>query len=53
MTLSPSSATRRGGGGAAAFPAGRFDSQTGDPKRRPTHPGAVLREDVLPALGMT
>ncbi len=25
----------------------------GDPKRRPTHPGAILREDVLPALGMT
>lgn len=24
-----------------------------DPNRRPTHPGAVLREDVLPALGMT
>lgn len=24
-----------------------------DPKRRPTHPGAVLREDVLPGLGMT
>gem|GEM_PF-4613368 len=24
-----------------------------DPKRKPTHPGAVLREDVLPALGMT
>lgn len=24
-----------------------------DPKRAPTHPGAVLREDVLPALGMT
>ena len=24
-----------------------------NPKRRPTHPGAVLREDVLPALGMT
>ena len=23
------------------------------PKRRPTHPGAVLREDVLPALEMT
>lgn len=22
-------------------------------KRRPTHPGEVLREDVLPALGMT
>lgn len=24
-----------------------------DPRRRPTHPGAILREDVLPALGMT
>ena len=24
-----------------------------DPSRRPTHPGAVLREDVLPALSMT
>lgn len=24
-----------------------------DPKRRPTHPGAILREDVLPALGLT
>jgi antitoxin HigA-1 len=23
------------------------------PGRRPTHPGALLREDVLPALGMT
>lgn len=23
-----------------------------DPARRPTHPGAILREDVLPALGM-
>jgi antitoxin HigA-1 len=23
------------------------------PKRRPTHPGEVLREDVLPALRMT
>jgi addiction module HigA family antidote len=22
-------------------------------KRRPTHPGAILREDVLPALGIT
>jgi len=21
-----------------------------DPKRKPTHPGAVLREDILPAL---
>jgi len=24
-----------------------------NPEPRPTHPGAVLREDVLPALGMT
>lgn len=24
-----------------------------DPKRGPTHPGAVLREDVLPALRIT
>lgn len=24
-----------------------------DPNRRPTHPGAILREDVLPALDMT
>lgn len=24
-----------------------------DPHRKPTHPGAVLRDDVLPALGMT
>lgn len=24
-----------------------------DPRRRPTHPGAILREDVLPALKMT
>lgn len=24
-----------------------------NPNRRPTHPGAVLREDVLPALKMT
>ena len=24
-----------------------------DPKRRPTHPGAILREDVLPAIDMT
>lgn len=24
-----------------------------DPNRRPTHPGAILREDVLPELGMT
>ncbi|EQD38654.1 Addiction module antidote protein, HigA, partial [mine drainage metagenome] len=23
------------------------------PNRRPTHPGAILREDVLPVLGMT
>jgi addiction module HigA family antidote len=24
-----------------------------DPLRRPTHPGAILREDVLPALRIT
>jgi antitoxin HigA-1 len=24
-----------------------------DPKRKPTHPGAILREDVLPSLAMT
>ena len=24
-----------------------------DPKRKPTHPGEVLREDVLPGLEMT
>jgi len=24
-----------------------------DPDRKPTHPGAILREDVLPALNMT
>jgi addiction module HigA family antidote len=24
-----------------------------DPNRKPTHPGAVLREDVLPDLGWT
>jgi addiction module HigA family antidote len=24
-----------------------------DKNRRPTHPGAILREDVLPALNMT
>ena len=24
-----------------------------DPKRKPTHPGELLREDVLPALRMT
>jgi antitoxin HigA-1 len=24
-----------------------------DANRRPTHPGELLREDVLPALGMT
>jgi addiction module HigA family antidote len=24
-----------------------------DPKREPTHPGEILREDVLPALKMT
>ena len=24
-----------------------------DPKRKPTHPGELLREEILPALGMT
>ncbi|CAN1531802.1 VapI Plasmid maintenance system antidote protein [Methylophilaceae bacterium] len=24
-----------------------------DPNRKPTHPGAVIREDILPALGIT
>jgi addiction module HigA family antidote len=24
-----------------------------NPNRKPTHPGAVLREDVLPAMGIT
>jgi addiction module HigA family antidote len=24
-----------------------------NPQRKPTHPGAILREDVLPELGMT
>jgi addiction module HigA family antidote len=24
-----------------------------DSKRRPTHPGEILREDVMPALGIT
>ena len=23
-----------------------------DPKRKPTHPGAILREDILPVLGL-
>jgi addiction module HigA family antidote len=23
-----------------------------DPRRQPTHPGALLREDILPALGL-
>ncbi len=24
-----------------------------DPKRRPTHPGEILREDIVPTLGIT
>jgi antitoxin HigA-1 len=31
----------------ASYPAKR------DPNRPPTHPGAILREDVLPAVGRT
>lgn len=27
--------------------------RAGPPARQPTHPGAVLREDVLPALGLS
>lgn len=30
-----------------------MSSSLRSPHRRPTHPGEVLREDVLPALGMT
>lgn len=30
-----------------------FMKSTRNPNRRPTHPGEVLREDVLPALSMT
>lgn len=26
---------------------------TRDPKRPPTHPGAIIRQDILPALGRT
>ncbi|MCO5160890.1 MAG: HigA family addiction module antitoxin [Mesorhizobium sp.] len=31
----------------------RRDIPIRNPNRPPTHPGAILREDVLPALGMT
>jgi antitoxin HigA-1 len=24
-----------------------------DPNRKPTHPGAIIREDILPELGIT
>ena len=24
-----------------------------NPSRRPTHPGAILREDILPSLGIS
>lgn len=27
--------------------------RTRDPKRRPTHPGELLREDVVPSLGIS
>ena len=30
-----------------------LDSYLTNRKRRPTHPGAILREDVLPAAGFT
>jgi addiction module HigA family antidote len=29
------------------------DIDAGRPQRRPTHPGEIIREDVLPALRMT
>ena len=29
------------------------DYKAGPPAHAPTHPGAILREDVLPALGIT
>jgi addiction module HigA family antidote len=32
---------------------GKKDKAAARPKRPPTHPGAVLREDVLPALGVS
>ena len=31
----------------------RVDIPVRSPKRPPTHPGAILREDVLPELGMS
>jgi antitoxin HigA-1 len=30
---------------------GELAARRPDPDRRPTHPGAILREDVLPAIG--
>jgi hypothetical protein len=30
----------------------RFECRAGRRAEQPTHPGALLREDVLPALGM-
>lgn len=30
---------------------GELAAQRPDPNRAPTHPGAILREDVLPAIG--
>ncbi len=30
---------------------GEFPARRPDPDRAPTHPGAILREDVLPAIG--
>ena len=29
------------------------ESMRRDPNRKPTHPGAVMREDVIPASGLT
>jgi addiction module HigA family antidote len=30
---------------------GEFPAARPDPDRKPTHPGAILREDILPAIG--
>ena len=32
---------------------GKETSSRGEPQREPTHPGAILRDDVLPALGLS
>jgi len=46
-TIAKPAVTLREECGMTEYPARR------DPKRRPTHPGEILREDVLPSLKMT